>query len=292
MKKFYSILLIGALTAFISCTKEEIPESYQEINCNISVCPIDTYSATKALKAGWVNGDILNIWFDSNKDLTPNLTLTFNGTSWVASKVSTTILDALMASGGKIKVLWEGNNNLSGTFDASVNGSSNAVFTTKDAVAVSRILAMANINYTYESSTKTLTANISDLKDYTALQVTVPGLAGAGWKIHSESMHALNYISIENAAFSFSTWYADKDILGQTGEDGYVFYAGEIASKYFESTLPFEFTITDGDNSYKYTTDAHTLTLNRGTQVSYPFKAIKLPTFDGEAATPVKWIKQ
>lgn len=291
MKKFYSILIIGALTTIISCTKAEMPESYQDINCNISVCQIDDSPATKALKTGWANGDILNIWFDSNKDFTPNLTLTYNGSTWDASKVSTTILDALKASGGTIKVLWEGNNDLSGTFVASEYGSSTQ-FTTKDAVAVSRILAKANINYTYESSTKTLSANISDLHDYTAIQVTVPGLVGEGWMIHSESMHALAYIDIQNAAIGRSTYYANKNILGQTGVDGYVFYAGEIKSDYFNSALPFEFTLTDGVNSYKYTTVAHELILNRGTSTAYPFKAIKLPTFDGEAATPANWIKQ
>jgi len=52
-----------------------------------------------------------------------------------------------------------------------------------------------------------------------------------------------------------------------------------------DSPVDYVFTLTNTStgNSYKY--DAGTKTLSGG-------EAIKLPDFDGEAATPVKWIKQ
>lgn len=294
MKKVIIFLAIVSLFAGVACSKVEKPkatEGYESVNVNISVYEPEADKSTKAIKSAWVNGDILNIWFDNNKTFNPDLTLTYNGSTWDASKVSTTILDALKAS-GSLKVLWEGNNDLSGCYEEKI-GLNGIEFRLKSTSPSARVLANVGISYTYESASKTITASITDLNDYTAFQVTVPGLAGEGWYISSDAMHALVYFELGNKSWFYSTWYVGKEILGKPVAGGYEFYAAEIKSDYFDSPHYYTFTLTNGVNSYKYTTPtSHDVGLNRGTQGAYPFMAITLPTFDGEAATPVNWIKQ
>ena len=296
MKKVIIFLAIVSLFAGVACSKVEKPkatEGYESVNVNISVYGPEADTSTKAIKSAWVNGDILNIWFDYNKSFNPDLTLTYNGSTWEASKVSTTVLDALNATGGTLKVLWEGNNDLSGCYEENITYGGDIEFVLKSTSPSARVLANVGISYTYESASKTITASITDLHDYTAFQVTVPGLAGEGWYINSESMHPLNNMTLSNAAWQYGTWYANKEILGKSVAGGYEFYAGEIKSDYFDSPHIYTFTLTNGLNKYKYTTPAsHEVSLNRGTRYAYPFMAITLPTFDGEAATPVNWIKQ
>ncbi len=294
MKKAIVLLAAAAMFAALSCSKIENTnpsDEFQEIQVNITVGDPDGAPSTKALKTGWVSGDVLNLWFDSNCDATPNLTLTYNGSAWEASKVSTAILDALKTS-GRLKVIWEGNNDLKGKYDAVIDGTS-VQFTPKSTTSVARVLAHGNLEYTYTSGTKTLSATINALNSYTAMQVTVPGLSGSGWILTSGQLHALNYFSVNTGSISYSTWYTGYPILGQPGDDGYVFVAAEIPGAYYNAAQTYTFTLTDGVNTYVYTTPLpRSIVLLRGTSVAYPFTAVKLPEFDGEVATPVYWIKQ
>ena len=83
------------MLSVLSCSKIDNVPTYEDINFNITVCNPDAEPSTKALKSGWVSGDVLNIWFNTHVEYIPNLTLTYNGSTWVASKVSTAILDGL-----------------------------------------------------------------------------------------------------------------------------------------------------------------------------------------------------
>jgi len=289
MKKHFVILLAGAMLAALSCSK--IDNSFEDIHFNITVCNPDGAPSTKALKSGWVNGDVLNIWFGSHADYTPNITLTYNGSTWVASKVSTDILDELGTS-GSFKVIWEGNNDLANTFTPSTSGSYTC-FTLKDAASLSRVLISNQIGYTYVSETKTLTATINELQDLTSLQVTVPGLAGDGWRLKSAMMVPLNYIEVQNGLkINAIAGAANSYILGQLAADGHVFVAVNIPFTYRTSSNEISFTLTDGTSTYVYNAGNKSLTYNRGDAYSYPFLGIKLPAFDGEDPTPANWIKQ
>ena len=295
MKKAIVLLAAAAMFAALSCSKIENTnpsDEFQEIQVNITVGDPDGAPSTKALKTGWVSGDVLNLWFDSNCDATPNLTLTYNGSAWEASKVSTAILGALKTS-GKLKVIWEGNNDLKGKYDAVIDGSE-MQFKPKSTTSVSRVLAHGNLEYTYTSGTKTLTASINNLNSYTAMQVTVPGLGGSGWTLTSEQLRALTYFSVDTGTIRYSTWDVGSPILGQPGADGCVFVAADINdNNYYAAAQTYTFTLTDGVNIYVYTTPSpRSIVLLRGTRYAYPFTAAKLPEFDGEAATPVHWIKQ
>lgn len=291
MKKIFVILFAGAMLSALSCSKIDNVPTYEDINFIITVCDPCAEPSTKALKSGWVSGDVLNIWFNTHVDYTPNLTLTYNGSTWVASKVSTDILDELGTS-GYMKVIWEGNNNLANTFTPSTSGS-HTHFNTKDNVPLSRVLTNRQVGYTYNSGTKTLTASISELVDYTSVQITVPGLPSGDWSIKSAMMEPLNYIELQTGSQILkNTLSGDSYILGQSGTDGHVFVAGNIVYSYKSGSHDISFTLTNGTNTYVFNAGSKTLTYNRSNAYTYPLVAIKLPTFDGEAATPVKWIKQ
>ena len=291
MKKYFALMMAGALLSMLSCSKENKVESYEDINFNITVCNPNDGPATKALKSGWVAGDVLNIWFNTHVDYTPNLTLTYNGSTWTASKVSTDILDEL-GTDGSLKVIWEGNNNFTGTFNPVTDGS-NTRFNTISSVPVSRVLCNGQVGYTYDAGTKTLTASINELVDYASVQITVPGLPAGDWSIKSAFMEPLTAIEVRNGSELYKySGSADTYILGQAGADGHVFVAGNIVYSYKSGAHDISFTLTNGTNTYVYGAGSKTLVYSRGSAYSFPLVTIKLPTFDGEDSTPAHWIKQ
>ena len=112
MKKFNSyIIAAGAiLIAAVSCDKADNAVSETaagNVKVNITVGELDP--DTKAVKTGWSTGDVINVYLDDIVAHTPDFTLTYNGTKWVASELSVEAAGRLKAS-GYLKGFWEGSN--------------------------------------------------------------------------------------------------------------------------------------------------------------------------------------
>ena len=125
MKKTIYIAAAALLcAAAVSCQKvENAPAAEQnEITFNFTIS--SPSADTKAAKTGWVSGDKLNVWFDTNKQQTPDLVLTYDGTQFVAGSLRAGVQEGLAAS-GDIWMVYEGYNDLSKySFSSSSSNSS------------------------------------------------------------------------------------------------------------------------------------------------------------------------
>ncbi len=127
MKKILLFIVAALCFTTISCNKIEEPTAGNDtIQFNFNILAPGT--DTKAAKTGWVNGDKLNIWFDIIGDgqTTPDLVLTYNGSSWDAGVLRSGAQAELKAD-GKITAVYEGYNDFSAyksvTYTAKVGNS-------------------------------------------------------------------------------------------------------------------------------------------------------------------------
>ena len=97
MKKIFVVAALAAsVFTMFSCEKaNQLADENQSIEINVTVGNLDT----KALKTGWVNGDIINVYLDNVTAYTPDFTLTYDGTKWVASELSSDAISRLQPSG-------------------------------------------------------------------------------------------------------------------------------------------------------------------------------------------------
>lgn len=178
MNKIILILSALALMLAVSCQKASPEPKKAEANntlkLNLTVAGLGGESAdpsTRAAKTSWVAGDKLNLFFDDwtaeTQFNTPDLILTYNGTSWEAG----TFADGRgLQESGKFSAVYEGFNDLSRysmTYDMS---NTRAWFygqkgdrsycgdTTPYSVPLTAY--SNNKSYTYNYETKELTATI------------------------------------------------------------------------------------------------------------------------------------
>jgi hypothetical protein len=180
MKK-YSLLAIAALIALsaVSCTKEIIvPEtSASAIKVNFSVG--DLPNGTRSVKAGWENGDVINIWFDTNMTKTPDLTLTYQNGSWVNSEISQEIAQKLKED-GYLRFFWESSNSWDSwilpysMFDNVYSPVSGKGFPLLFTESSNR----TNNYYHFDEATQTLTASLQ-WQYRTNVQIVVEGITPA-----------------------------------------------------------------------------------------------------------------
>ena len=187
MKKL-AIAFTSIIAAFsvASCNKEVVPEEVQPVKSdiifNISVSGLTP--ETRAAKTGWVNGDRLNIWFDGNFEVTPDLVLTYDGSSWKAGNLRNGC--ELPPGQGKLLAVYENGNDLSGLDpkkDPTYNNSARFSFKSESfkngnevhLAYYSRLVAYAD-QQAYTLANGTLTASIKEWAVPIGIQITVTGL--------------------------------------------------------------------------------------------------------------------
>lgn len=263
MKKLalYFSTVVAALL-FAACDKEVIlsddnrgGDSSDSVVVNISVDGMFG-NDTKAVKAGWENGDKLNIWFDGAYwNVAPQLVLTYNGSSWDASSVSSSTLSA----SGKFIVIYEASNSL---FNATINNTyARFPGNSTDGYNVPVSCYKNGVSYTFSDGT--LTANISGWKFFSQLQVVITGLS------KSADMYAMTIDGVENrSAFLFSNnaAYASNHSTGGwsagvANSDGVAFCYGLNSNT---NARDITFTLKDKETGtmYTYTKNSTALNLN------------------------------
>ena len=111
MRKTFSALAT-LLFIFASCEKNPLPQVQEPQNIKIDFSVSAPSADTRSVKKDWAAGDKINIWFDENIDATPQLVLTYNGSTWTPSELSATTVAAL-SSEGEVHYFYEGYNDLS-----------------------------------------------------------------------------------------------------------------------------------------------------------------------------------
>lgn len=179
MKKII-ILAATALAALslVSCSKEAAPEqSHSPLIVKFTVS--DPPGATRAVKAGWENGDVINFWFDENVSKEPDMTLTYRDGAWITSEVRQAIADNLKED-GYLKFLWVGSND----WDTWVQPYSSlpSTFAPAPGKGVPMILTESGMHsenvYHFDKATNTISATLH-WNYKTNLQVVVEGITPA-----------------------------------------------------------------------------------------------------------------
>ena len=224
MKKIIiAFAAVVAALSLASCNKAQIETPSEGLKLNITVGDLNGAGDTKAIKQGWESGDKLNIWFDQTNNTNPDLILTYDGTNWNAGTLGKT-----PNTSGNLIVLYEGYNDWS---KYSHGGS--YLYPTEYVSIPTNVYAQPiaytgrrvnSFPYTYESNT--LTANLSDWKALTKIQIVVKGIPAA-----NASNYALKEPKMTNgvaylgsASIDYSNSMAGGYALGVSNAEGVAFY--------------------------------------------------------------------
>lgn len=270
MKKITILLAITAIVAgAASCNKIE-KESTSGVQVNIAVS--DLTPGTKAIKAGWSDGDIINVYLDDATSYVPDFQLTYSGGSWSASAISAAVEARLKATGGKLQGFWEGSNSaISGSGWGSRGGKLINYDHTNLATTgqVQHLTAsFANIGYTFDGTT--VTANLNTWFFRTNIQIVVTGLPADTYALYGGpyastiAIRTLDSFQMNNSTPYMPSIYgnsaADKRIAGISNEDGIAFVGG-MSKTEFNIGDKIELHLVKGAGSGSETTYTCTKTL-------------------------------
>ena len=250
MKKILFMTAALVCAALSSCNKEESnspvqPDAGQSIKLDISVT--DPGTQTRAIKQGWEAGDKLNVWFKLDQQQEPDVVLTYNGSSWKAGAVrgGLTAAELSEAKGKWAYCYYEGFNDLSKYSYGLASEGTFSNTTTLGGTAYSQMpmIIMGNSEYTFDSSTNTLSTSLGEdgwiyMGD---AQVVVAGLDNTNpgkYTLTCPQLYSLNSFNLSgngNYDYNFHT------MAGVSNEDGVAFYFLTSTSK----KTDYEFTLTD-----------------------------------------------
>lgn len=248
MKK--TLLILAALTAFVSCYKEEPvidtdPVEINPENIVFNVTVGDLGPDTKSVKTSWKKGDIIWAWVDGNYNKTRDLEITYDGEKWIVAlfRPGCTFKD-----GGKIAAFFEGNNNInryefSEDFFETSTGmglESKVVLDTRDGQTCYQypMIAACESTYSYDRATSNpatsmVTINLNNWEFLTSIQVVIPGLdasEAANYTLTCPQLSPLFRFGVSNQGTIMAnreTWTGKSPVGGVLNE------AGEVAFYFF-----------------------------------------------------------
>ena len=286
MKKTILSILAVAL-AFVACNKIETPADKSGSKITFDFTVENIIAETRAAKAGWENGDKINIWFDDAKSGTPDLVLTYNGSAWIAGELRK---GAELKETGKIRYFYESGNDLGKlTFEDWLSSSYklfNYTFPKEtwsgNTVAAATMIASGCDDYTYSSGKveSTLSWNPGNGTNLSNLfQVTITDLSEGDYalNISAGNLSVIGGIKLYVASDTYpycniegrnSYWYAKS----LNASDGKVFYFNSNAAEDVSGSISFTLMNKAGK---KWTYNAGTKTIKKGgtyQAITIPFK--------------------
>lgn len=234
MSKIQLILATAAaLACAISCGKEDIQEMETGGDVKINITVRDLDPATRALKSGWENGDVINVYLDDVVTHTPDFTLTFDSGEWTASDLGDDAVSRLKSS-GKLKGFWESSNSaVSGEgWNKWKSGTSYAFFDFPDKSNASKTgvktvaVAQFGVDYNYDGTI--LSAEINSWSITTNFQLVVTGLPEGSYSLYtgSNTLTVCNDICVSGSRVDVSMQGDATEtykIGGVTNADGVAF---------------------------------------------------------------------
>ena len=188
MKKII-ILAAAVLSALfiLSCQKDNAPVEASALKFNFTVS--DPPAGTRAVKQGWEDGDVINIWFDTNISKEPDMYLVYQDGSWFTSEVRAEIAQNLKEE-GNLKFFWEGSNSWD-TWVLAYPTISDHWFKPAEGNGHPLLLNQSGSHskdaYHFDKSTNTITATLH-WSFRTNIQVVVEGITPAdGYKMKCTS---------------------------------------------------------------------------------------------------------
>ena len=229
MRKTFSALA-ALLFIFASCEKNALPQVQEPQNIKIDFSVSAPSADTRSVKKDWAAGDKINVWFDLTNTATPQLVLTYNGSTWTPSTLSATTVAALKTDGtGKIYYFYEGHNDLS-RYNVTEHSSSvefefaKTTVNTKDCYDATIVLGpKIDVNYTFDGSA--LRANLNSWTYTNAMvEVFVQGISSpADFALKSNHLYVLNGFLLDatiSSGISTFTISENRYARGQNSEAG------------------------------------------------------------------------
>ena len=299
MKKTIILAGFALMAAFSSCNKSEMPEAATTDGIKLNITVADLSPETKAVKSGWVNGDMLNLYFEGwNESATsddyqkePDMILKYDGSKWQIESQVASLSSRLKSTGGKFTALWESGNDLIGYrlkwYDHAVwyqhSYNRNQYTSYNDTYHSPMVVHSAGVEYTFDGST--LTANISDWIFDTKFKVLVKtedtGLKGkANDLVLQVKVGETGYANPKGAIvvnrdyIMFLLSNGSSNYIGMQGavaeSDGLAFYY-VYCDATASDTIIFSLIDTTDGTTKTYSVSGKTLDSN-----SYTFKAISI----------------
>ena len=258
MKKINIVFAAFALIAVMAACDKEETQGLEKVRINVSVSDFDP--STRALKSGWENGDIINVYLDDVVSHTPDFTLTYGESGWTASELSSDVVSRLKES-GKLKGFWESSNSaVTGTgWKKWMSGTNYAFFdypvldkASTNGVQTFVTAPFGYLPYKYEEGT--LSAEINDWNITTNFQLVVTGLPAGSYSLYTgpDNLAVCTSISISSGQGDVSMHGDSSDsyrIAGIPNDDG-VAFLGHVSRA--NVTLDYVFYLVDNATGKKY----------------------------------------
>lgn len=274
MNKFYMIFAgLALLLGSASCNKiDNGGVKTPDVKIDIQVAELGT--STKAIKTGWTEGDVVNVYLSDATSYVPDFTLTYDGEAWTPSEMTDEV-KARLQENGTIKGFWEASNTAASTggdWDRyvsyiSFNQSNSATSGVKQ-----YLTACFSTSYTYADGS--LTAAIDSWTFPQGLiQIVVTGLEHDQFCLTQDNIMTLNMYDITDDNIEPSPYGAGRRIAGIENEDGLAF-VGCLNTNLFDG---HEFTLKlydlEDDSIYTFTKTLETDLLG----FEHNLNAIKIP---------------
>lgn len=251
MKKIY-IILAGLAVVLGSACCNKIDDGkdvkIQDVTIDINVAELNP--STKAIKSGWANGDIINVYLSDATYYVPDFTLTYNDEKWTASAMTDEVKARLKAS-GTIKGFWEASNTAATTGGDWERVDSRIKFNkTNESTTGIKDYLTANFNVSYTYSEGKLTASIDNWEfGYSSIQIVVSGLPHQNFCLYQDDIQTFSAYYITYDRITPSLLYVAR-IAGTPNEDGLAF-VGNLRST-ISSGSTFTVQLHDNQNGKWY----------------------------------------
>lgn len=193
-----------------------------DVKIDIQVAELGT--STKAIKTGWTEGDVVNVYLSDATSYVPDFTLTYDGEAWTPSDMTDEVKDRLQES-GTIKGFWEASNTAAsagGDWDRSGSYISFDQSNSATSGVKQYLTACFSASYTYADGS--LTAAIDSWTFPTGLiQIVVTGLEHNQFCLTQYNIVTLNMYNITDEDILPSFYGSNCRISGIENEDGLAF---------------------------------------------------------------------
>ena len=218
---------LAVVLGSVSCNKiNDEGVNAPDVKININVAELN--APTKAIKTGWANGDVVNVYLSDATSYVPDFTLTYDGSAWTPSELADDV-KARLQSNGTLKGFWE-ESNTAATTGGDWNRFNSYIYFNQENVETTGIkdylTAYFSVSYTYSGGT--LTANINSWKFPEGLiQIVVSGLDHKEFCLTQSNIMTFNGYNITADEIFPDGYGADTRIAGIDNEDGLAF-VGEL----------------------------------------------------------------
>lgn len=249
------LLAIAAIMlALVSCKKEPVSKNnYVDYDADAKVISVKCADGSEYK---WKTGDLINVWFDSNKSQLPDLVLKCVGENWIADR-NAPVSGAKPAESGNFKAFHFSDNPDLSTFKPEISGSSLYLRRPEAEVfAAPLIMDARSQTYSFDAASNVLSIEIKEWNLGTELRLAVvndDGLLSSSFpmkaKANGRTLKCSYGIAIDDNYVLPLTGQHER-LLGFREGGKVVFYFDDA---YFSKSTDIEFTLIEENSVRKYT---------------------------------------